>query len=127
MKITKSRLIDLIKEEAERLAAPEEKVVEEGIFDFLTSAKSDPSHGEKLNQAFRSLVDEDRRLKTMIQDSSRKMERLLARLEAKIDKLTAPPEASSKEEPPKEPSPETRLFSLDDPDHPNRKVEKYGI
>jgi len=93
MKITKSRLVDLIKEEAERLAAPEEKVVEEGIFDFLTGAQSGPSHGEKLNKAFGVLVAEDQRLKTMIQDSTREMKRLFASLEAKIDKLTSPEEA----------------------------------
>lgn len=93
MKITKSRLVDLIKEEAERLDTPEEEVVEEGIFDFLTTAKSGPSHGEKLNKAFGVLVAEDQRLKTMIRDSTREMKRLFASLEAKIDKLTSPEEA----------------------------------
>jgi hypothetical protein len=98
MKITKSRLIDLIKEEAERLATPEEKVVEEGIFDFLTGTKSGPSHGEKLNKAFGVLVAQDQRLKAMIQDSTREMKRLFTSLEAKIDKLT-PPEETPPDDP----------------------------
>jgi hypothetical protein len=97
MKITKARLIDLIKEEAGKMTVPEGEVVEEGIFDFLTNDKF-ALQGEKLNKAFGYLVAEDQRLKTMIQDSSREMKRLFARLEAKIDKLASPEEPKAEEE-----------------------------
>tara|TARA_R110002110_G_scaffold58425_4_gene166027 strand:+ start:103 stop:528 length:426 start_codon:yes stop_codon:yes gene_type:complete len=97
MKITKARLVDLIKEEAGKMTVPEGEVVEEGIFDFLTNDKF-ALQGEKLNKAFGYLVAEDQRLKTMIQDSTRDIKRLFKHLEAKIDKLASPEEPKAEEE-----------------------------
>ena len=38
MKITKSRLVELITEEAEKMTVSEEEVIDEGIFDFLVGS-----------------------------------------------------------------------------------------
>jgi len=91
MKITKSRLVELITEEAGKMTASEEEVIDEGIFDFLKGEKEE-THNQKLNRAFGMLYQKDKHLEGLIAGLSKQLDKISEKLFG--DGAGAPEEAA---------------------------------
>jgi len=121
MKITKSRLVELITEEAEKMTASEKEVIDEGIFDFLKGEKEE-THNQKLNRAFGMLYQKDKHLEGLIAGLSKQLDKI----SEKLFGAEKQPDASPKTEEPGEGSRE--ITATREKELPRvGKAEKYDI